>query len=224
MQQRAQMTEKLQLNLANLWLTDVAMKAGIAEGEDLLVIDLHLCTRCDNCVAACASIHDGETRLIRKGQKLGHFLIPTSCRQCSDPLCMIGCPVSAVVRDMQTGEVEINDRCIGCGHCSHQCPYGNILMVSLTGQAAERAAERAKELALQPADTTSHGLRIREGGGAPSALMPTEIYKAQRKATKCDLCKGLPYAGCVNNCPHGAALRLNARNFLKALAEQYGGG
>ena len=89
MQERAQMTEKLQLNLANLWLTDVAMKAGIAEARTCLVIDLQPVHRCDNCVAACASIHDGETRLIRKGQKLGHFLIPTSCRQCTDPLCMI---------------------------------------------------------------------------------------------------------------------------------------
>ncbi|MHB2018002.1 MAG: cyclic nucleotide-binding domain-containing protein [Candidatus Xenobia bacterium] len=214
MKKRAASSVQMTTNLANLWYIEEAARGTIMEGEDLLVIDLERCTRCDNCVAACATIHDGQTRLIRKGQKLGNYLIPTSCRQCTDPLCMIGCPVSAVVREPDSGEVQINDRCIGCGHCAHQCPYGNIIMVTLQGKAAEHVPAPAAVASAQPG-IDAHGLRVRD------VEIKTDMTKARRKATKCDLCKGLPYAGCVHNCPHGAALRLRSSDFIKDLEHRY---
>jgi Fe-S-cluster-containing hydrogenase component 2 len=100
---------------------------GLMEAQSLLVLDLDRCTRCDNCVRACADAHDGVTRLIREGLRYDKYLVATSCRQCRDPLCMVGCPVGSI-RRRNSLEVVIEDWCIGCGLCAKNCPYGNINM------------------------------------------------------------------------------------------------
>ncbi len=107
------------------------------EVESLLIIDLDRCVRCGNCVRACHTRHD-YTRLDRRGpifrrrkslssKEHEHLLIPSSCRHCRDPECMIGCPTGAIQRH-PNGEVEINENCIGCDNCARKCPYGNITM------------------------------------------------------------------------------------------------
>ena len=63
---------------------------GLMEAQSLLMLDLEKCTRCDQCVRACADAHDGVTRLIREGLRFDKYLVATSCRQCRDPLCMVG--------------------------------------------------------------------------------------------------------------------------------------
>jgi CRP-like cAMP-binding protein/Fe-S-cluster-containing dehydrogenase component len=100
---------------------------GLMEAQSLLILDLEKCTRCDACVRACADAHDGVTRLIREGLRFDKYLIATSCRQCRDPLCMVGCPVGSI-RRRNSLEVIIEDWCIGCGLCAKNCPYGNINM------------------------------------------------------------------------------------------------
>ena len=106
---------------------DEFLRQGLMEAQNLLVLDLDKCTRCDQCVKACADAHDGVTRLIRDGLRLDRYLIATSCRQCRDPLCMVGCPVGSI-RRRNSLEVIIEDWCIGCGQCANNCPYGNINM------------------------------------------------------------------------------------------------
>ncbi len=104
---------------------DQFLSQGLMEAQSLLVLDLENCTRCDACVNACADAHDGVTRLVRDGLRFDHFLVATSCRQCRDPLCMVGCPVGSI-RRRNSLEVIIEDWCIGCGLCARNCPYGNI--------------------------------------------------------------------------------------------------
>ena len=101
------------------------LSQGLMEAQSLLILDLQKCTRCDACVNACAEAHDGVTRLVREGLRFENFLVATSCRQCRDPLCMVGCPVGAI-RRRNSLEVIIEDWCIGCGLCARNCPYGNI--------------------------------------------------------------------------------------------------
>jgi Fe-S-cluster-containing dehydrogenase component/CRP-like cAMP-binding protein len=112
------------------------LQAGV-EVESLLVINLDRCVRCGNCVRACHSRHK-YTRLDRRGPifrrraalKAGdyeHVMLPSSCRHCRDPECMIGCPTGAIQR-FADGDVDINDNCIGCENCARKCPYGNITM------------------------------------------------------------------------------------------------
>jgi CRP-like cAMP-binding protein/Fe-S-cluster-containing hydrogenase component 2 len=106
---------------------DSFLKQGLMEAQSLLLLDLNSCTRCDACVTACADAHDGVTRLVREGLRFDHYLVATSCRQCLDPLCMVGCPVGSI-RRRNSLEVIIEDWCIGCGLCAENCPYGNINM------------------------------------------------------------------------------------------------
>ena len=74
------------------------LNQGLMEAQSLLLLDLEKCTRCDQCVQACADAHDGVTRLVREGLRFDKYLVATSCRSCRDPLCMVGCPVGAIRR------------------------------------------------------------------------------------------------------------------------------
>jgi CRP-like cAMP-binding protein/ferredoxin-like protein FixX len=113
--------------LASQYL-QMAMDTGMIHGESVLLIDLNTCTRCDDCVRACADNHGGTPRFIREGKKYRHWMIPTACYQCSDPACLVGCPTGAITRPLGTREVTINPQlCIGCGNCSKRCPWSNII-------------------------------------------------------------------------------------------------
>ena len=116
-QQRMQMVHSVPI--------DQFLSQGLMEAQSLLILDLQNCTRCDACVNACADAHDGVTRLVRDGLRFENYLVATSCRQCRDPLCMVGCPVGSI-RRRNSLEVIIEDWCIGCGLCARNCPYGNI--------------------------------------------------------------------------------------------------
>jgi CRP-like cAMP-binding protein/Fe-S-cluster-containing hydrogenase component 2 len=104
---------------------DEFLSQGLMEAQNLLLIDLERCTRCDLCVRACADAHEDVTRLVRDGLRFDKYLVATSCRSCRDPLCMVGCPVGSI-RRRDSLEILIEDWCIGCGLCAKNCPYGNI--------------------------------------------------------------------------------------------------
>ena len=116
---------KQRLQMVHSVPIDQFLSQGLMEAQSLLVLDLQNCTRCDACVNACADAHDGVTRLVRDGLRFDRYLVATSCRQCRDPLCMVGCPVGSI-RRRNSLEVIIEDWCIGCGLCARNCPYGNI--------------------------------------------------------------------------------------------------
>ena len=104
---------------------------GLFQGTKLLVIDLDSCTRCGDCVEACVSTHDdGYSRLFLDGPRYDRFLVPSACRNCLNPVCMIGCPVGSIGRG-DNGQIEIFDWCIGCSTCAEQCPYDSIQMHDL---------------------------------------------------------------------------------------------
>jgi len=123
---------------------DQFLSQGLMEAQSLLVLDLENCTRCDACVNACADAHDGVTRLVRDGLRFDHFLVATSCRQCRDPLCMVGCPVGSI-RRRNSLEVIIEDWCIGCGLCARNCPYGNINLHPFEVLAEDSRSSRPQE-------------------------------------------------------------------------------
>ncbi|MEO2014441.1 MAG: 4Fe-4S binding protein [Fuerstiella sp.] len=160
---------------------------GLAWGQSLMVIDLDRCTRCNECVSACVDAHtDGRTRLYLDGPRFqGRHLIPVTCRQCLDPVCMIGCPVGAINRG-SGGEIQISDHCIGCHKCADQCPYGSIQMDLL---------DSSPVLSPEQSDMFGPGYTLRA---------------VQEKAVVCDLCTSTPggQPSCVYACPHEAAIRV----------------
>ena len=149
-------------------------------GTEAMMIDLDRCTRCDDCVRACAATHDNNPRFLRGGPQHDHWMIAGACMHCIDPVCMIGCPTGAISRDPTTGNVIINDvTCIGCATCAGSCPYDNIRMVS-----------------------------IRDRKGKPLVDLQTE--QPIQKATKCDLCSEQPGGpACQRACPHDALVRID---------------
>lgn len=122
-----------------------ALDTGLIHGQSVLLIDLQRCTRCDECVRACADAHDGTPRFVREGLKFKNLMVPTACYHCADPVCMIGCPTGAISRPLGTKEVVVDaSLCIGCGNCVSRCPWGNILTsthVQENGTAIELATK-----------------------------------------------------------------------------------
>ncbi len=161
-------------------LLEFIVQNRLNNGRQAMVIDLDRCTRCDDCVKACASTHDGNTRFVRQGVSHERLQFVQACMQCTDPVCMIGCPTGAVARDSETGVLEIHESiCVGCGTCAASCPYQNIRMAEV------------------------HDLQ-----GRPYTDMHSG--KPIVKATKCDMCASQPTGpACVSACPHDALVRID---------------
>ena len=127
----------------------IAIDTGLIHGESVLLIDLSTCTRCDDCVRACAETHDGTPRFIREGSRYQHWSVPVACYQCSDPVCLIGCPTGAITRAMGTLEVTIDPQtCIGCGNCVKRCPWHNIVEVPFSSPTLKKNIDLATKCDL----------------------------------------------------------------------------
>lgn len=169
-------------NLDKADLIEFSLSKGLVQGNSILVIDLDVCTRCDDCMRGCESTHGGRPRFVREGEKYGNFLIARSCYHCEDPVCLIGCPTGAIRRANVGDVVEIDDNlCIGCENCARKCPYDAIVMHE-TGEVW------------------------------PSNAFPERLQGQDRKvASKCDLCHTSDAGpACVNNCPHSCAFRVSS--------------
>ncbi|MBI3782233.1 MAG: cyclic nucleotide-binding domain-containing protein [Deltaproteobacteria bacterium] len=123
-------------------LVDEVVELNLYNSQNTLLIDLDRCTRCDQCVRACATAHDGVARFTRDGPRFGNYLVTLACRSCSDPKCMVGCPVGSI-RRRESLEIHIEDWCIGCGRCANNCPFGNINMVELAASPAKSPEPQA---------------------------------------------------------------------------------
>jgi Fe-S-cluster-containing dehydrogenase component/CRP-like cAMP-binding protein len=161
-------------------LLEWAIKERYINGTQAMLINLDRCVRCDDCVNACATAHDGNPRFIRHGKTFENWMVANSCMHCMDPVCMIGCPTGAITRDISDGTVVINDdTCIGCETCANSCPYSNIQMV-----------------------------KINDIKGNP--ILDLETHKPILKATKCDLCiDQLGGPSCVRACSQDALHRVD---------------
>ncbi|MCA9180921.1 MAG: cyclic nucleotide-binding domain-containing protein, partial [Planctomycetales bacterium] len=121
----------------------------LMNGQQAMVIDTERCTRCDDCVRACAKTHHGTPVFVRQGPQYGPWLFAQACMHCEDPVCMIGCPTGAIHRDHESGLVQINAQtCIGCKTCAESCPYDNIRMVNATNQQGRPKVDQANGLPI----------------------------------------------------------------------------
>ncbi|MZG31441.1 MAG: cyclic nucleotide-binding domain-containing protein [Nitrospinae bacterium] len=164
-------------------LLEWAVEERFINGTQAMLINLDRCVRCDDCVRACASTHDGNPRFVRHGKTFQNWMVANACMHCADPVCMIGCPTGAIHRSMSGGMVIINDdTCIGCETCANSCPYSNIRMVSIRDEEGE-------------------------------LILDSQNHKPIIKATKCDLCADqITGPACAFACPHDALNRVDFRD------------
>ncbi|NOQ36878.1 MAG: cyclic nucleotide-binding domain-containing protein [Methylococcaceae bacterium] len=167
---------------------DTGILEGLVEqrfinGTSTMVIDRYRCTGCDDCVNACASLHDNQPRFIRNGTTIDQYQVTHACMHCTDPVCLIDCPTGAIYRSGQRGDILVDDNtCIGCSACATSCPYDNIFMREVLDKKGR-------------------------------ALFDEQTAMPLLKASKCDLCVehgGIP--ACEQACPHDALKRLDMGN------------
>lgn len=167
------------------------LQQGLFQAQNMLVLDLECCTRCDECTRACADAHgDGVSRLLREGLRFGDYLVATSCRSCHKPYCMDGCPVDAIHRSEHSLEVLIDSHCIGCGLCEANCPYGSIQMVPKVAGQAEK------------------GMTATVGQRAVNCDLCHDLVPAGAETF------------CVSACPHEAAFRWDGETLLKKITDR----
>jgi Fe-S-cluster-containing dehydrogenase component/CRP-like cAMP-binding protein len=194
---------------------------GIIDGKNLLVMDMDKCIRCGNCSLACHQVH-GQSRLVRRGihierpvkpgsSRVQHVLSPQVCMQCHDPECLTDCPTGAVFRDNR-GMIDINaEICIGCLGCANQCPYDAISMIP--GVPAQGKSNQQGE--------TKSAAEVETKKAKPQASVPVV-------AVKCNLCENTPLNplgkqrrrkaySCEENCPTGALVRVNPREYFSEI-------
>ncbi|MGI9066180.1 MAG: cyclic nucleotide-binding domain-containing protein [Pyrinomonadaceae bacterium] len=195
------------------------ISTGIMDGTNLLVMDMDLCIRCGNCSLACHKVH-GQSRLLRRGihiarpvkpnsQSIQHLLLPSVCLHCQDPECLTGCPTGAIAR-FPEGQIDIDKKtCIGCGDCATQCPYHAISMVP---------RKPASEPSLGLLHDLKNWLSL-----APPVEPPAVTDTQNLLAIKCNLCENTslnpegsrkPAYSCQENCPTGALVRVNPREYF----------
>ncbi len=116
------------------------------------LVDLRRCIGCKACAVACKTEFDIRLSVFRSGvgeKESGSFpymrrtFIPWLCNHCANPPCIENCPVDEIeaihtfpdgsrtkymkraTYQRPDGVVLIDqDRCIGCGACVNDCPYG----------------------------------------------------------------------------------------------------
>ena len=204
------------------------IETGVVDGVNLLVMDMAKCIRCGNCSLACHTVH-GNSRLVRRGihierpvkplaSTMQSVLVPSVCMHCQDPECLTGCPTGAIAR-YPNGEIDIEPKtCIGCGDCATQCPYNAISMVPKS----------------VPANGDGNGLMAKVASvfSLSETRLPAPVEQTENLlAVKCNLCKdtGLNPKGaksaaysCEENCPTGALVRVNPREYFDEVRETIG--
>lgn len=160
-----------------------------------------------------------------------HVLSPAVCMHCQDPECLTGCPTGAIGWNA-SGEIDINaSTCIGCGDCATQCPYDAISMVSRGGGGA-----KSKRGAIPAVAPPSRFVKMAKKLGAVMRIAPPPLPAAVTEtedllAVKCNLCHdtGMNPKGrlreaysCQENCPTGALVRVNPREYFTEVGRTLG--
>jgi carbon-monoxide dehydrogenase iron sulfur subunit len=104
------------------------------EDQKTFFISPELCTGCNLCEIACSMAKEGQVRPSTSRISVERYLmdglyVPHICRNCKNAPCVDACKRGAIVKDVETGWVTINDeRCNNCSLCIPACRYGAILL------------------------------------------------------------------------------------------------
>jgi len=113
----------------------------IMDKSNVFLIDPEKCTGCRLCEIACSFFHYkifSPRRARIKAVRLRDESrdVPITCVHCRiSPPCIGACPVEAIYRDEKIGAIKIiEEKCIGCMSCSTHCPFGAIVLDTVSGR------------------------------------------------------------------------------------------
>lgn len=89
-----------------------------------LLIDLDICSDCDECGMLCSYIQHPGNNGITSLREFAHFAI--TCRRCDDAPCVNSCPWEALEFQNTKMLKRYMMRCTSCKTCSRACPFGVI--------------------------------------------------------------------------------------------------
>lgn len=90
-----------------------------------LLIDLDICSKCEDCEMLCSYIQHPSNNGIRNLREFAHFAV--ICRRCDDAPCVASCPWEALELQRDTNIIKrYTMRCTSCKSCSRACPFGVI--------------------------------------------------------------------------------------------------
>jgi len=157
-----------------------------------LLVDLRKCVGCTSCQVSCKmenavplSMFRSKVDIVDVGEypKAKRMFFPKICNHCAKPPCVPPCPVKGATFKRKDGVVVVDrDKCIGCGRCVSNCPYGARFMhphIQVTNDPGKFAKKVSEVRGKKAAD-----LRV---------------------VDKCDFClhrldAGIEEPACVRNC------------------------
>lgn len=89
-----------------------------------LLIDLDICSKCDDCGMLCSYIQHPGNNGITSLREFAHFAV--ICRRCDDAPCVASCPWEALELQETDMLKRYALRCTSCKSCSRSCPFGAI--------------------------------------------------------------------------------------------------
>lgn len=115
--------------------------------------NMDTCAACGTCQVACKTAHGLKPQeVFRRIEVLAVGPFSGTCNHCEDAACVKACPTGAMYKNEEGLTLHDDGKCIGCGNCMWNCPYGSISFSKTKGvtQKCDACMER-REKGLAPA-------------------------------------------------------------------------
>lgn len=141
--------------------------------------NMDTCVSCGACQMACKGAHGLKTEeFFRRVQMTVYGPYSGACNHCAEAACVASCPTGAMYK-AEDGTTQHDDgKCIGCGTCMWNCPYGAISFSRTRGvtqkcdACAVRRAEGLEPACVNACPTKSIRFGVLEETKADLAFLP----------------------------------------------------
>ena len=136
--------------------------------------DQSRCMSCNSCTVACKDWNQVEPGPVAWRKQFtyeengGFFPLSMGCNHCSDPACVKGCGVGAVIKDAATGIVYVDRaKCQSLQGCIKACPFGKTLIAKDKQESTDLQAQNGWQIAHPMQKCKGCFERVESGQGKP---------------------------------------------------------